>query len=222
MSDARLNFIAPAAPDRSAADGRYARVELLDTDRHSGSLWEAVRESDEIWRFMAYGPFEDRASFNHWLATRAALADPLAFAVVDLASRRALGLLSLMEIRPAHSVIEIGNVLFSPALQRTRVATEAIHLVVNRLFQLGYRRIEWKCDDRNEASKRAALRYGFVAEGRFRQHMIVKGENRDTAWFALLDYEWPRRDIAFRRWLTPENFDDAGRQRRRLEDLREA
>jgi RimJ/RimL family protein N-acetyltransferase len=140
------------------------------------------------------------------------------FTVIDGVTRRAGGLLALMEIRPANGVIEIGNILLAPALQKTRVATEAFHLAASRVFALGYRRLEWKCDDRNAASKRAALRFGFKPEGLFRQHMIVKGDNRDTAWFAILDHEWPRLNAGFRTWLASENFDAEGRQNRRLSE----
>ena len=207
-------------PGRVALDGRFAQVAPLDADAHGASLWAALQGHDALWDHMAYGPFADEAAFRAWLGPRAALDDPLPFAVLDRVTRRARGLAALMSIRPEMGVIEIGHLVFSPALQRTPAATEAIHLLARHAFDdLGYRRLEWKCDSRNEASKRAALRFGFTPEGVFRQHMIVKGRNRDTAWFAMLDTEWPARRAAFARWLAPDNFDAEGRQRARLAEV---
>ncbi len=220
VTERALNFIPPAHPAREAIDGRYARLEPLDVDRHGDALWAAVQTADEIWRFMAYGPFLDRDAFDRRLADRASLVDPLTFAIVEQADRRARGLLSLMEIRPAAGVIELGHILFSPGLRKTRVATEAIYTAARHVFAAGYRRLEWKCDNRNEPSKEAARRYGFTAEGVFRQHMIVKRENRDTAWFSMLDGEWPRISAAFEAWLDPRNFTRNGAQIRRLADFR--
>lgn len=210
------------APERVVLEGRFARLEPLDPDRHGRDLWREVVGHDRIWDYMAYGPFGSEAEFLAWLKTRAKLGDPLHFAVLDRATGRALGWATLMEIRPAHGVIEIGNILFSPALQKTRVATEAIFLLMTHAFEdLGNRRFEWKCDDRNAPSKRAAGRFGFTFEGLFRQHMIIKGRNRDTAWFSILDREWPDVKRAFAAWLAPDNFDADGRQRAGLAAIRE-
>jgi RimJ/RimL family protein N-acetyltransferase len=165
---------------------------------------------------MGYGPFADEAAFLAWVPERAALADPYAYAVID-AEGRAVGIATLMEIRPAMRVIEVGHIVYTPALQRTPLATEAQYLLARYIFEtLGYRRYEWKCNALNAPSRRAAERFGFTFEGVFRQHLIVKGRNRDTAWFSMLDSEWPARKAAFERWLAPANFDAAGRQKTSL------
>lgn len=187
----------------------------LDPVRHADSLWEAVRgpEHDDLWLYLFDGPFRDRASFDDALARKAASEDPLCYAIVDRAAGRAAGYAAYLRIEPAHRVIEVGGILFTPLLQRTRGATESMYLMARHAFEdLGYRRYEWKCDSRNQPSRRAAERLGFTFEGIFRQHMIVKGRNRDTAWFSMLDSEWPARKAAFERWLAPENFDAQGRQ----------
>jgi RimJ/RimL family protein N-acetyltransferase len=200
--------------------GRCARIEKLDPVRRAHGLWNAVAGADHIWNFLPYGPFLDETAFAAWLAERALTVDPLCFAVIDRAGGGVQGLLSLMEIRPAAGVIEVGHILYAPALQRTIAATEAIYLAARLVFDdLGYRRFEWKCNDLNIASKRAAQRFGFSFEGVFRQHNVVKGRNRDTAWFAMLDGDWPARKAAFETWLRPENFDAAGRQRVALSTL---
>jgi RimJ/RimL family protein N-acetyltransferase len=166
---------------------------------------------------MGYGPFADEAAFMEWVPPRAALNDPYAYAVIDGESQRAVGILTLMEIRPAMRVIEVGHVVHSPAMQRTPLATEAHFLLARYVFEsLGYRRYEWKCNALNEPSKRAAERFGFTYEGIFRQHMIVKGRNRNTAWYSMLDSEWPVRKRAYERWLAPDNFDDTGGQKTSL------
>jgi RimJ/RimL family protein N-acetyltransferase len=199
--------------------GRFGRVEKLDASRHGDELWEAVRGHDRVWTYMSYGPFADAAAFSAWLAGRAELKDPYYYAVLD-ANGRALGVATLVEIRPAMRVIEVGHIVYSASLQRTPLATEAQYLLARYAFEtLGYRRYEWKCNALNAASRRAATRYGFTFEGIFRQHMIVKGRNRDTAWFAMLDSEWPARKRAFESWLAPDNFDAAGRQKASLAAL---
>ena len=160
-----------------------------------------------------HGPFADESTFATWLAGRESLKDPYAYTVRDAAGRAA-GFLTLMEIRPAMRVIEVGFIVYSPALQRTPLGTETQYLLARYVFEtLGYRRYEWKCNALNAPSLRAALRYGFVFEGILRQHMIAKGRNRDTAYFSILDSEWPARKLAFERWLAPENFDSEGRQK---------
>jgi len=212
-----------AAPARRPAAvslvGRFGSVERLDIARHGDSLWEAVAGHDRIWTYMSYGPFADRTAFLAWLAERQKLDDPFYYAVVD-GARRAVGVESLLAIRPDMRVVEVGHVLLSPALQRTALATEAQYLLARYVFEtLGYRRYEWKCDALNAASRRAALRFGFVFEGIFRCHMITKGRSRDTTWLAMLDSNWPARREAFERWLAPENFDAEGRQKTSLRDL---
>jgi RimJ/RimL family protein N-acetyltransferase len=203
-------------PDAVTLTGRYGTVERLDPARHRASLWEAVRGHDKIWTYMAYGPFADEAAFSDWLVSRVALADPYYYAIAE-PSGRAVGLAALMSIRPDMRVVEVGNILLSPALQRTPLATEAQYLLARHAFEtLRYRRYEWKCDALNAASRRAALRFGFAFEGIFRDHMIIKGRSRDTAWFVMLEAEWPARKAAFERWLAPENFAADGTQRTKL------
>ena len=211
-------------PPRTALEGRYCRLEPLDPSKHGDALFEASMApgAEERFRYLFDSP-ADRASYQEWLVRSAKSEDPLFFTVVDRATGRAEGRQTLMRITPEHGVIEIGNILWGPRMARTRVATEAFFLHTRYIFEeLGYRRYEWKCNDANEPSKRAALRFGFAFEGVFRQHMIVKGRNRDTAWFAMLDHEWPRLREAFERWLDPSNFDSAGRQKRSLVELRAA
>src|SRR5262245_37292332 len=205
-------------PRRAILRGHYVRLEPLDPALHGGDLWNAVRQNDELWLYLFEGPFADRIAFDGHLAQKAASDDPLFFAIVDNASRRATGYASFMRIDPAQGVIEVGSILFSPELRRTAGATESMYLMARHVFeQLGYRRYEWKCNTKNEPSRRAAVRLGFTFEGIFRQHMVVKGHNRDTAWYSMLDSEWPARKTAFERWLDPSNFDAQGQQRRALE-----
>jgi RimJ/RimL family protein N-acetyltransferase len=201
-------------------EGRFGRMEKLDAPRHAADLWRAVRGNDHIWTYMAYGPFADANAFSRWLCERATLSDPFSYAVLDK-SGRASGIVTLMVVRAAMRVIEVGNIILSPALQRTPLATESQYLLARYAFEtLGYRRYEWKCDALNAASRRAALRFGFTFEGVFRQHMIVKGHSRDTAWYAMLDGEWLRCKVAFEHWLSPANFDTEGRQKAALAELR--
>jgi RimJ/RimL family protein N-acetyltransferase len=213
----------PPAPD-TVLEGARVRLEPLDPERHAADLFDAAQgegADPDLWRFLAYGPFADAGELRAWLETAAASADPLFLAVVDRATGRAGGVVSYLRIEPEHGVIEIGHIWFGHALQRTPAATETIHLLARHAFEdLGNRRLEWKCDAANARSRRAAERFGFTFEGVFRQHMIVKGGNRDTAWYALLDSEWPAAGAAFEAWLAPENFDAGGRQRRPLAALR--
>jgi len=196
--------------------GRYGRVEKLRAD-HADSLWNAVQGHDAMWTYMSqYGPFSGAEEFIQWVPQRVALADPYSYAVVDN-DNRCLGIATLMEIRPAMRVIEVGHIVYSPALQRTPLGTEAQYLLARYVFEaLHYRRYEWKCNALNAASRRAALRYGFAFEGILRQHMIAKGHNRDTAYFAMLDSEWPTRRTNFERWLSPGNFGVDGHQKASL------
>ncbi len=219
----KLNWSSARTPGRNALEGDLVRLEVLDPGRHAESLFRSSHstEAGRLWEHLPYGPFASQDEFTAWLRERAASADPLFFAVIDRASKRAFGMASYLRITPEHGVIEIGHIWFAPEIQRTRQATEAIFLLARQAFDdLGYRRFEWKCDSLNEPSRRAALRFGFTFEGVFRKHMVVKGRNRDTAWFSMTDAEWPARRAAFEAWLAPENFDAAGRQRRTLSEVR--
>lgn len=210
------DFQGAARPQPVVLAGRYGRVEKLDPARHGAVLWEAVKDAPGLWDYMPYGPFDSAGQFSDWFSARAALDDPYVYAVVT-PQGHALGIAALMAVRPEMGVIEIGHIAYAPALQRTPLGTEAQYLFARYAFEtLGYRRYEWKCNALNAASRRAAERYGFTFEGIFRQHMIVKGRNRDTAWFSILDTEWPLRKAAFERWLAPANFDDQGRQKASL------
>lgn len=218
---ADLSHWTPAQrPDGRTLAGRTCRLEKLDVARHGDDLWGAVENHDGLWDYLAYGPWPDRTAFLGWLDTRVPLADPFSYAVVDTRSDRALGVITLMEIRPEAGVIEVGHIFFSPLLQKTPAATEAIYLAGRHVFRdLGYRRFEWKCNNANQPSKRAAERLGFVWEGLFRQHMLVKGKNRDTAWFSIIDGEWALAERAFERWLMPQNFNARGEQRLALSTM---
>jgi RimJ/RimL family protein N-acetyltransferase len=205
-------------PTRVTLTGRHVRIVPVDPSAHADALYAGSHGlwHETLWRYLFTGPYPDPASFREYLEQRAACDDPLFFTILDAAGAPA-GYASLMRIEPAHRVIEIGNILYLPSLQRTAGATEAMYLFARYVFEdLGYRRYEWKCDSRNEPSRRAALRLGFTFEGIFRQHMIVKGQNRDTAWYSMLDAEWSARKAAFEKWLDPANFSPDGRQRSSL------
>lgn len=207
-------------PGRVTLAGRYVRLEPLDPARHGDDLFAVRADDPEAWRYMPDGPYPTRAAFQDWLDVKSALEDQIYHAVVEVETGRAEGRVSFMRMDPRNGVIETGAILFGPRLARTRGATEAIYLQARHVFDdLGYRRLEWKCDAENEPSRRAALRFGFVFEGIFRQHMVMKGRNRDTAWFAMLDRDWPARRAAFEAWLDPANFDAAGRQVRPFSDF---
>ena len=206
-------------------EGRFVRLEPLSAARHGDDLFAASSVADAAERFawLPDHPPESRATFGSWLEMAEASPDPMFFAVVDRASGRVAGRQTLMRIDAPNGVAEIGNIYWGPDIARTPAATEAFYLFARHLFDdLGYRRYEWKCNDRNAPSKRAALRFGMQAEGLFRQHSVVKGENRDTAWFSMIDGEWPLNRAAFEAWLSPENFDGDGRQKRRLGEIRTA
>ncbi len=193
--------------------GRYVTVEPLSAERHTAALWEACEGHDELWKWMPDGPCATEAELREALAQKEADTRAVFLAIVPEATGRATGYASYMRIEPEHGVVEVGNILLAPALQRTTAATEAMYLMASHAFEfLGYRRYEWKCDAENLPSRRAALRLGFTFEGIFRQHRVVKGRNRDTAWFSMLDSEWPARKQAFEAWLSPDNFDSEGRQ----------
>jgi RimJ/RimL family protein N-acetyltransferase len=200
--------------------GRYGVVEKFDAAKHAASLWDVINGDDQLWTYMWYGPFAKREDFQAFAETLAKREDPFAFAIIDNSSN-VLGVATLMEIRPANRVIEVGGIFYSKALRHTPLATEAQFLLMRYVFEeLKYRRYEWKCDSLNAPSRRAAERFGFTFEGIFRQHMIVKGKNRDTAWFSMLDSEWPALKLAYEAWLAPDNFDTQGGQKKKLEAFR--
>jgi RimJ/RimL family protein N-acetyltransferase len=208
-------------PARSPIDGRYCRLEPVDPQRHAADLNAAnAQDADgRMWTYLPYGPFATEDDYRAWLASVAPGDDPLFFAIVDAATRKATGVASYLRIDPNGGVIEVGHLAFSPLLQRTPAATEAMFLMMRWAFAAGYRRYEWKCNALNGPSRRAALRLGFSFEGVFRQAAIVKGRNRDTAWYAAIDAEWPALEQAYERWLAPANFDSSGHQRRSLTEL---
>jgi RimJ/RimL family protein N-acetyltransferase len=212
-------------PERQPMEGRYVRLEPLDAGRHGDGLFEASSTPDKDSRFRwlyDHAP-QDRADFQPWLDKATMSDDPLYFAVIDKASGRIAGRQSFMRIDTANGVIEIGNILWNGLVARKPAATEALYLFARHAFDdLGYRRFEWKCNAENAPSRSAALRFGFAYEGTFRQHLIVKGHNRDTAWFAMIDKEWPTIGRALEEWLDPENFDSEGQQKRRLGEIRAA
>ena len=199
--------------------GQYVTVERLDPAKHADALWQGLggESNAPLWLYMPDGPFLERAAFDSYMRAKAISQDPLFFAIVDQQTHLAVGRATFMRIDPPNRVIEVGGIIYTHALQRSRGATEAMYLMARHVFEeLGYRRYEWKCNALNEPSRRAALRLGFSFEGIFRQHMIIKGLNRDTAWFSMLDTEWPARKREFERWLDESNFDSAGYQKTQL------
>ena len=218
-SQSRFRWKPAREPVRLPIRGRYVTLEPLKPRAHATALYGATHgpgHDSRLWDFMFVGPFINRADFALWLAACAESDDPLFFTIVDK-RRAALGMVSFMRINPGHGVIELGNIFFAASLQKSRGATEAIFLMLRQCFERwGYRRVEWKCDARNRRSQRAALRFGFQREGYFRQHMVVKGESRDTAWFAIIDRDWPKLRDAYRHWLAADNFDREGQQRTKL------
>lgn len=211
----------PAPPQAPVLDGRYARLEPLVAADHAAPLFAAMAGQDWIWDYIPVGPFASRDAYAAWMEQVAGRPDPhfLAIRNKEVGGAPVQGAAAFMRITPDHGVIEVGSITFSPALQQTRAATEAMVLMMDWAFSNGYRRYEWKCDALNRPSRRAAQRLGFSYEGTFRQHMVIKGRNRDTAWFAVTDAEWPALRTAQAAWLDPGNFDAEGRQRRSLAAL---
>jgi RimJ/RimL family protein N-acetyltransferase len=205
-------------------DGRWCRLEPLDVEIHAAALFDANALDGEgrNWTYLPYGPFPTTESYRAWLEEAGRSADPLYWAIVLKETGRAAGVASYLRIDPKNGCIEVGHINFSPLLQRTPAATEAMYLMMERAFSLGYRRYEWKCDALNAPSRAAAERLGFSFEGVFRQAVVYKGRSRDTAWYAVIDREWPRLQAAYLRWLAPANFDAHGQQRSRLSELTRA
>lgn len=218
-----VGWTPPPAPPRTRRPGRAMDLVPLDPARHGDDLRDVLcgpQADPRQWDYLPYGPFGERVDFDAWLARLHTGTDPLFFAVESHADQRAHGLIALMRMEPEHGCAEIGHVLFGASMQRSPLGTEAVYRLLRDLFESGHRRVEWKCDTRNLRSMRAAQRYGFVPEGVFRRHRVVKGANRDTAWFSIVDAEWPSRAAAFEQWLSPDNFDAGGRQRRPLAAFR--
>lgn len=224
MGSDSLGWSPVERPSRVTLTGRFVRLEPLDPDAHAAALFNAAEGSEadpRLWDYMSDGPFPDRESFRTYLDRAAAVDDPLAFTIVALPHESPRGMARLMRIDPANGVGEVGHIWFGTGLQQTAGATEAIFLLAAHMFDsLGYRRFEWKCNAGNQRSRRAAERFGFSFEGIFRQHMVIKDRNRDTAWFAIIDRDWPVIRRAFEQWLSPDNFDDDDRQRQSLMEIR--
>lgn len=215
----------PAArPVHKQLTGRFCSLEPLNAARHAADMYaaNALGADARNWTYLPYGPFDSLSSYSNWVDQFSATSDPLFFAIVSRATGKAVGIASFLRIDPANGSIEVGHLNFSPLIQRTAIATEAMHLMMKEAFALGYRRYEWKCNALNLPSRQAAQRLGFSFEGIFRQAAVVKGHNRDTAWYAAIDKEWPALNEAFLTWLSPENFDNAGEQRVALSKLTES
>jgi RimJ/RimL family protein N-acetyltransferase len=210
-----------AKPDLRPLPGRWIRLDPLNVTAHGAQLFKPFADpdaNDDVWTWMPYGPFVDQTSFLSWLKDREAARDPWFYALVKRDTGEALGMAAFMRADPTNGVIEIGNIWMAPALQRTRESTEAMYLMIRHAFDdLGVRRLEWKCDALNAPSRAAALRFGFEFEGIFKQHMIIKGRNRDTAWFAIIDKDWPTIRKGFEAWLAESNFDAKGQQKAKLQ-----
>ncbi|MCP5038329.1 MAG: GNAT family N-acetyltransferase [Rhodobacteraceae bacterium] len=209
----------PRFPDAAELEGAYSHLSLLSANMHAAELFKANSADDAIWNYMPYGPFASSASYHRWIREITAGSDPRFYAIFNKDSGGWEGVASYLRITPQMGVIEVGHINFSPALQKTRAATEAIFLMMKWAFEAGYRRFEWKCDAANMGSRRAAERLGLSFEGVFRQHLIIKGRNRDTAWFAAVDSDWPALNEAFVAWLAPINFDSETQQIESLGDL---
>lgn len=211
----------PQPPSREPMEGRFCRMEPLNPELHLASLYAANQMDVEgsMWTYLPYGPFDSLDNYRAWAEEMCRSVDPLFYAVMDRLTSKAVGVASYLRIVPSGGSLEVGHLAYSPLLQRTPAATEAMFLMMERAFALGYRRYEWKCDALNGPSRAAALRLGFSFEGIFRQATVVRARNRDTAWFSIIDREWPALQQAFRRWLDPANFDGQGVQRERLSVL---
>ena len=214
VGQALANWQPPPRPPRQILEGRYCRLEPLDLAWHAEALFAANGLDDEgrNWTYLPYGPFADLAAYRAWVEEASGSEDPLFFAIVEEATGLAEGVASYLRITPESGAIEVGHINYSPLLQRTRAGTEAMYLMMEQAFTLGYRRYEWKCNALNTPSREAALRLGFSYEGLFRQAAVVKGRNRDTAWYAVIDQEWPELEVAFHQWLDPANFDGQDQQ----------
>jgi len=210
-------------PPSTSIQGNYCRVEKLDVEKHAEDLFDAYAKDTNHgnWTYLPYGPFSNFTDFKTWLINSCCNDDPFFHTVIDLKTEKAVGIASYLRIEPEIGVIEVGHIHFSPLMQRTPVSTEALYLLMRRVFdELGYRRFEWKCDSLNAPSCKAAQRLGFIPEGIFRQLTMYKNRNRDTAWFAIIDNDWPALKTMFEAWLNAENFDESGKQKQSLESFK--
>ncbi|MBD3665810.1 GNAT family N-acetyltransferase [Sulfitobacter aestuariivivens] len=213
------DWVPPMAPDGAVLTGRYAMLAPLSAESHAALLYRAYEGQDHVWDYLPYGPFHSAALYHRWVRDHGGQHDPFFYAIRNLETGDWEGVASYLRIQPAAGSIEVGHINYSPALQQTRAGTETMYLMMKWAFEQGYRRYEWKCNALNAGSRRAAQRLGFSFEGVFRQAAVIKGRNRDTAWFAIIDAEWPALKEAFEAWLSPANFDAQGQQRERLGDL---
>jgi RimJ/RimL family protein N-acetyltransferase len=211
----------PRLPTGDTMQGRLCRLERLEPARHADSLYaaNALDVEGRNWTYLPYGPFDTPESYRAWMEETCCGRDPQFYAVVDQIKNSAVGIASYLRMDPASGSIEVGHINYSPLLQRTPAATEAMYLMMKQAFELGYRRYEWKCNALNSASRTAAQRLGFSFEGVFRQAAVIKGRNRDTAWYSVIDQEWPALREAFQHWLDPANFNEQGAQSIRLSTL---
>lgn len=219
LGDVVDDWIVPIAPGPDRMEGQSVQLERLDPDSHAADLFAAFSGDSSLWDYLFSGPFTSASAFHRWLRDNTAKPDMVFYVARDTCSGMCTGMASYLRIAPDAGSIEVGNICFGPALQRTKAATEAMYLMMQWVFEAGYRRYEWKCNALNMPSRRAAQRLGFSYEGIFRQALIAKGRNRDTAWFAIIDKEWPALREAYQAWLSPSNFATNGKQRESLADL---
>ncbi len=219
LGDLVPDWATPLVPTDETMTGQFAHLEPLTAEKHAALLFQCFDGHDHVWDYMPDGPFSSASQFHRWARDKAAQNDPHFYAIRNLETGHWEGVASFLRISPESGSIEVGYISYSPALQQTRAATETMYLMMKWAFEAGYRRYEWKCNALNAPSRRAAQRLGFSFEGVFRQAMVVKGRNRDTAWFAVIDKEWPALKEAFEAWLAPSNFDAEGKQQERLGDL---
>jgi RimJ/RimL family protein N-acetyltransferase len=208
-------------PKKIILPAKYCRLEPLLESSHGEDLWNEFRHNDEIWDYLFYGPWKDEKEFRQWLKEREIDQNRIYYTIIEPNSNKALGAFCLLDTDLKNASTEIGGIIFSPKLQKTRIATEAVFCLMNYAFDLGFRRLQWKCNNENDASKKAARRFGFKEEGLLRQHMIVKGKNRDSLFFSIIDSQWPELKESFEKWLDEKNFDENGRQKIRLENFRD-
>jgi RimJ/RimL family protein N-acetyltransferase len=218
LGDETANWAAPPPPNAPVLHGIYAQLERL-TPSHTADLFMAYNGHDRLWDYMPYGPFPTHADYDHWAKTTALGDAPYFYAIRDKSTGQLGGVASFLNIVPAHGTIEIGHICLAPCLAGTTAASDALMQMVIWAFTAGYRRVEWKCNALNHPSRRAAQRLGFSYEGVFRSHMVIKGRNRDSAWFAITHQDWPALAAAYAKWLAPRNFDAQGRQVERLSSL---